>query len=341
LWLFVHIFLHEAAHVLVAKLVGLSPFAVTIGKGPALFSGRLVGLDVRVHALPFFGIVQLVPPPPGTRWRGAAYSIAGLLMDTVLLCILLGLAGFRAGPPLASHSTPLHLFFALLAFYQAVVILANLIPANAKIGAATFPNDGKQFLGYLLERRSVALDAYGLNAARYDPAFRIEDSWLLRADAPMLRLWSEAAEDMAAKRYAAGAEKYLRLFDQAALHPVEKAMYLDSLTSIVLFQGEKSMLGAAERWTREAHALLPNCRTIRGTRGAVLVEGGAHAEGLALLMPLTTEGNERIDRALSSCYVAKALHGLGRAADAQEWLKTARSYGEFPAVLARIESEMT
>jgi hypothetical protein len=328
---FVQVSLHEAAHALVSRLVGLSPFAVIVGKGPLLFRGRAWGLDLYLHALPLFGVVQLIPPPPGTRWQGAAYSISGLLVDTaLLLLVLLVLAG----------QTWAFLFFAVLAIYQVMVILTNLVPMDVRVGAVRIPNDGKQFLGYVFKRRSIALDAYRDNVARYDPAFRIEDSWMMRADAPMLQLWSRAAIDIAAKRYADGIEKHLRLLGVAALHPAERAMYLDSLACVPLYQGEASLLNAAEQWSREAQALLPECRTIRGTRGAVLVESGRHAEGLALLMPLTTDDNGRIDRALSTCYVARALHGLGRTAEAREWLKSARQYDEFGSLVSRIASQM-
>jgi hypothetical protein len=79
---------------------------------------------------------------------------------------------------------------------------------------------------------------------------------------------------------------------------------------------------------------------VHGTLGSILVEKGDAAAGLELLMPLTSEDNSPIDRALAACYAAKALHALGRTAEASKWLQRARSHGDFKPVYSRIEAEL-
>jgi hypothetical protein len=326
-WVFVQVTLHEGAHLLAARLVGFSPFAVRIGAGPLLLQGRLGGVDLRVHSLPLFGVVWTRPVLNEMRWKGAAFASAGLLSDTLLLAVMLSLAG-------SSY------FFAFLALYQALIILANLVPHDFNARGTRMENDGKQLLGYLRGRRPAILDTHEKNVARYEPAFRIEHSWLMRCDIEMVRLMIDAQEDSAAGRHAEAVEKYLRVIGQPDIHPAEKVMLLDAIACIPLVHDATALLPAAEGWARQAWALYPRCRTVRGTLGAILVERERYAEGLELLMPLTGEDNPQIDRLFGSCFGAKALHRLGRSAEARSCLQTARSLGASHPLVKRIESEL-
>jgi hypothetical protein len=334
-WVFVQVILHESAHLLAARLVGFSAFAVTIGSGPLLLRGRLGNIAVRVHALPMFGVVWTRPVLEGLRWKGALFAISGLLSDALLLAGLLYLAGHRLGPPSSWDS-----LFAGLAFYQAVIIVANFFPLDFTAQGTKMANDGRQFFSYLRGRRPAALQEHERNVIRYDPAFRLEDSWLMRCEVPMLTTMAEAQEDITGGRYTDGADKYLGVIGQPDIHPGEKAMLLDRIACMVLYHDVKVLLRAAEGWAREACELVPRSITLRGTLGAVLVERGSYTEGLMLLTPLTGAGNASVDRTLSACYSAKALHQLGRTAEAQEHLRTARQGGEFPAIRERIEAEL-
>src|SRR5712671_4295011 len=215
LWMFVEVILHESAHFLVAKMVGFRPFALIIGKGPLLFQGRVGGLEVRFHWLPLFGMVRTRPSLAGLSWKGALFSIAGILSDFVLLFLMLGLAGFKAGAPDPSQMSSLHAFFAAIVLYQAVLIAANLVPASIGAEGAKIPNDGRQFLGYVSGRTAKVMGAYEHSVSRYDPSFRIADSWLMRGNLPMLAVFAAAEKDMVAGRNAEATEKYLRLIDQA------------------------------------------------------------------------------------------------------------------------------
>jgi hypothetical protein len=341
LWMFVEVILHESAHLLAARMVGFSPFALTVGKGPLLFRRRLGNVEVRFHWLPLFGMVKAILPLTGLSWRGALFSIAGILSDTVLLVLLLNLAGFKSGAPDVSQSSPIHGFFAMLAVYQVFMILGNDVPSDVAVRGAKVPNDGRQFLGYVTGRTSKALVGYEKIVARYDPDFRIEDSWLRRGNSPMLAVFSAAERDMAAGHYAEATGKYLRVIDQTEMQPAEKAFILDRMACIATIHGDKRFVPAAERWSRQACELLPQCRTLRGTLGSILVEQGNYPDGLALLMPLASEDNDRIDRFFACCYIAKALQRQGDTTGASKWIETARTTGsEFASVYSRIESEL-
>lgn len=341
LWSFVEVLFHEAAHVLAAKIVGFSPFALIVGKGPLLFQRRIHGVDVRLHLFPFLGgLAKAKVVLDGLRWRGALFSIAGVLSDAVLFALLLRLAGFKAGAPDVGQSSAASAFFALLALYQLVTILASLVPMHVKVLGFCLPNDGRQFLDYLRGVTSRALQHYEEGVARYDPQFRIADSWLMRGDLQLINLLSAAEQDMAAGRHREAADKYVRLIEQAGAHPAEKAQLLDRIACIPVFHGDRSLLPAAEAWAKQAVALLPLCKTVRGTLGSILVEKGDCAEGVALLMPLTSEDNTPIDRVLACSYIAKAFNCLGNRIEAGKWLAAARRHGGFSEVVSRIESEL-
>ncbi|MGH8669772.1 MAG: hypothetical protein ACREUH_11125 [Burkholderiales bacterium] len=325
---------------LAARAVGFSPFAFTVGKGPLLFQRCIGGVEFRFHCLPFAGLVKARPVLDGLWWKGSVFSAAGVLLDALLLILMLKLAGFNPGPPDIGQSTSASAFFAMIAAYQAFMVAATLIPLDAKVQGVALPNDGKQLLGYLTGRAAKLLQAYEDNVARYDSAFRIEASWLMQGDLQMMAAFSAAGADMAAGRYLEATRKYARILEKTRMHPAERAVILDAMASIPVVHGDRSFLAAAEGWALQAWALFPRCRTIRGTLGSILVEKGACAEGLELLMPLTSEDNAPDDRALASCYVAKAFHALGDVVQASKWIESARRAGLFPQVRSRIESEL-
>jgi hypothetical protein len=340
-WVMIQLILHESAHLLAARLVGFSAFAVTIGTGPVLLRRRFAGLELRIHWLPLFGAVWIRPVLSGLAWRGGLFSSAGLLSDALLLAVLLNLVGFGLGSPLAAPpGSTLQYFLAFLALYQAAIIVGNLVPFEFTAHGMKIPNDGKQLLGYLRGRTPATLQAHEGNVTRYDPAFRLEDSWLMRCDVAILAAMTDAQEDIANGRYADGAQKHLRVIGERNMHPAEKAMLLDGIACIPLVHDAKALLPAAEIWARQACELLPHCRTVRGTLGAILVERDRYADGLALLMPLTSPENTQVDRIFASCFAAKALHRLGRSAEGRALLEKARSCGASHELYGRIEAEL-
>jgi hypothetical protein len=340
-WVMVQVLLHESAHLLAARIVGFPAFAMTIGTGPLLLRCRLGTVELRIHALPLFGMVWTRPVLNGLAWKGALFSAAGLLSDALLLAVLLHLVGFTLEDPLAAlQGSTLDYFLAFVALYQAIIIAANLMPYDFTAHGTKMANDGKQLLGYLRGHRPATLQAHEGNVARYDPAFRLEDSWLMRCDVGILAAIADAQEDIAGGRYADGARKHVRIIGERGIHRAEKAMLLDRIACIPLLHDARALLPAAETWARQACELVPQCRTVRGTLGALLVERERYADGLALLMPLTAEENTQVDRIFASCFAAKALHRLGRAAEGRTLLKNARDCGASDQLYGRIEAEM-
>lgn len=339
LWMVIEPVLHEGAHLVAGRMVGFSPYAVTIGRGALLFRRRFGSIEVRFHLIPGSGAVKLLPHMNISGWRGAAFSIAGIIVDAFLLVLLINLVDLRSPASDPGQGPFVAIFLIALVLYQAWVIAANTIPRDALVEGIKVANDGKQFLAYLRGRPSWVAQ-YEQSIARYDPTFRIADSWLVRSDPAAVALHNESQIDLAAGRHAEGVAKAEQVLGKVDMHPAEKAALLDGLACVAVIGGDKRFIARAEIWAREACRLFPACTTLRGTLGSVLVEASRYEEGLALLLPLTTQDNSAVDRTLAACFAAKALQACGRADEAAQMMQTAVSGGVFHEVCARVKAEL-
>jgi predicted Zn-dependent protease len=106
--------------------------------------------------------------------------------------------------------------------------------------------------------------------------------------------------------------------------------------------GYKEYLNEADKWSQEAIELASQSQTLKGTRGAILIELGRYDEGKQLLLPLTEPENEDLDIAVSSCYIAKAEYFLGNIDRVNAWLVKAKKIDNTSAnsVLKRIQEEI-
>lgn len=343
-WMVFAIVLHEMAHTLTARAVGFVPHLMTIGKGPRVFQRRIAGIAVTFHLFPLSGHTSASHPPlVGLWWRGSLFASAGLACDLVLLIFVSWLIG--SGIADSNPLVPWNSFLVALVLCQLILILANVIPAHRRLDGAPVPNDGKQLFWYLTGRTARAIrdarNAYSQVISRYDSSFRVESSWLLQASGGALAVLFDADRDYEGRRFASAVEKYLRVLDAENLTAGERAAILDQLACIPVIHGDKNFLNRALLWAQEAHALLPDARTIRGTLGSLLVETGAYSQGIEKLMPLTSTGNEPIDRSISACYIAKAYHQLGDRDQAERWLRIGQEAGGAGDVWARIEGELS
>ncbi len=118
------------------------------------------------------------------------------------------------------------------------------------------------------------------------------------------------------------------------------ATFLHEMATLAVVDGHKELLPYALEWTREARNVAPSARTLLGTHGSVLVESGEIEAGIALLSTLTTVDDDPNDRAIATCYLAKAHHKLGNPEKARRLLEEARKLRPPAALLNRIASEI-
>jgi len=344
LWLYVRIVVHETAHVVVGKMLGFKPYKMVVGTGSNLCHLHLFGVEVILRVLPMEGGYTLARRPnfESLRWRGAVFSVAGIASEVALLTVILGVVVGVLKEGLNMGLTSFVLWY--IAFFQAGAILFSLWPGAAQTEIGMVSNDARQFFHYISGKVDKAIQTfaanYEANVRRYDPQFQIESSWFKKEMDSSLRIWADIEANKKAKLHEAVIEQYLEILKSKALSKGERAMCLDNLACIAVMEGVKNILPRALAWIKEAHEIFPNSRTLHGTYGGVLVEAGAYAESVEMLTPLTADDNRPIDRSISACYLAKAHHHLGNAAEADAFLTLGKALNASCGVCERIEQEL-
>jgi membrane-associated protease RseP (regulator of RpoE activity) len=85
--------LHEAAHLLAARAVGVGAEEFFVGFGPRLWSFRRGGTEWGVKAVPAGGYVKLVDEAGAAPWRKALIALAGPLANlAIALLVLVGVS---------------------------------------------------------------------------------------------------------------------------------------------------------------------------------------------------------------------------------------------------------
>lgn len=115
------ILIHEAGHLIVAKLFGVYCFEFSFGMGPVLFKKKWKETQYSIRALPIGGFVSMAGEPDGDEaypdvevpqgrrltekksWQKILIMLAGVFMNLILgwiilSFILLGAGGFRESP---------------------------------------------------------------------------------------------------------------------------------------------------------------------------------------------------------------------------------------------------
>jgi hypothetical protein len=341
-WLYLRIICHEYGHVIVGKFLGFAPYGVKIGKGSEIFRFRFLGVETEILASPMGGItLSSLLPMNGIRWRGALFALAGPAADFLLLLALLMVA---INPWIDRGSGVAATVLGYLMLFQGMGILSSIWPRDVFYAGSTHPNDGKMFFQYFSGQVTRAFTAYQsqyqASVQSDDPNFRIEESWLIKVRPQSFRVLRAVERSQADGRYHEMCDGYLAILESPLMTNGERARYLDCLACIALIHGQMEFKGRALAWAKEAHQLFPKSPTLRGTYGGALVANGEYALGVEMLTPLTSQENQPIDRSISACYLAKAHHHLGNAAEAKTLLELGKSLNASCGVCERIEKEL-
>jgi tetratricopeptide (TPR) repeat protein len=322
-WLYFSTFCHELGHFVCAKLVGMSPQLMKVGRGFRIFRKSFFGAQLEIGILPDCGITYASYPHTGwsrlvdLKLKLIIFSIGGCLANSVLLLCLIAVFVYTG--------FPICLYFILI---EALMIIIALAPTDVLLYGTKIPRDGKKIFFILTQDNQRYFFADHQKAITRIAGDRAEPQILFKNDIRALELFVKAEIKLAYRRF----DEAIALLDQL-LNPenasdAEKAYILDTLASIVINHGQKQYLAQADRWSQEALKLAGHSKTIQGTRGAILIELGQYEEGKQTLFPLTELDNDPLDIAISSAYLAKADHHLGNNEQAWKWLKQAEQVGE-------------
>lgn len=336
IWAYFSIFCHEMGHFIFGKLAGMSPYLVKVGVGYKLFKVRLFNTMFEFNCIPYGGMTYAdILSVEWIKLKYIFFLIGGSLINFILLVAAINIAQATENVLLI---VPICVEFMFLTF--------SLIPMGGKVNGIEQPNDGKQILLVIVTNYKNIFDStfeeYKKALFRYENNETDSAKTFLSNDIRILQIFIRAEEQLEQGYVAEAVRLFLEVLDFERISDPEKAFVLDRLACIVAMQGYKKYLNDADKWSQEALRLASYSKTLKGTRGAILIELGRYDEGKQLLLPLIEAGNEALDIAISSCYIAKAEYFLGNIEKVNDWLANAKKMGGSDAdkVLRRIQQEI-
>jgi hypothetical protein len=332
---------HEGGHFLCAAASSIPVRSLSVGRGPPLLRVRIgeTSLELRQE---FWAGGTVVPYPTlmSHKYATMFFMIGGVLGNIALLALVIGLS--------EAFAVPFYLGLVLsgAAFAQLVMIAVNLFPRNLKIDGETLGSDGRQLWQTLCNSASGRTQQ-GLFFAAMLHLYGGGEEPAVSPAAPRLcyHLSRERWTNEVVRREVDDA--FLRELGRGGLTREEELLVLDALSTDTLLFGDPALRAHLDAWSLRALTLAPAIRTVRGTRGGVLVELGRHAEAKPFLEPLTQAEETSLDRVLGHAFLARAEHALGETAAARRHASEARricsATARPPAITSfveRIEAEV-
>jgi tetratricopeptide (TPR) repeat protein len=336
LWLHISIFCHEMGHFIVAKVFGFQPYLVIVGSGHKIFSFQLLNSLFEFRLIPSGGITYTSNLTLNkVKSKLALMYLAGPMVN-LCFCLLFSIIYakyiLKIADPGYLVSIPIIIFIELLLF------VGSILPTDVNLYGNVFSNDGKQLINALTKTEQQFIQKL-LGLDRYiDKKSSSPD--LFNKNLKALQILYKVQAEFNRRDYAKAIDLLEQILHEPGLPKRDLLYIIDILASIVINHGEIKYLDKADKWSAQAMDLSSDIKTIQGTRGAILVDLGRYSEGKEMLLPLTEEGNEAIDKAVSCCYIAKADYYLGNEDKVKNWLEKAEKVGAAPIILQRIKQEI-
>lgn len=330
------IIFHELGHLTCAAIASIPVYRIVIGAGPLLWRGHLGEARLELRVWPTAGRVEPCPVMDCRWYRWAFFLLGGVLGNLAVISLVWGLyaAGFVT-------KWANQIVLPLIAV-QALLVAASLRPV-ARRGVTT---DG--MLLVQLFRTGAYDPAAGFRNALGNSHGKANTPLALTAaSSRLMRHVAQFHHDKDARPEAR--EAMLRELHRGELSQREMAYVLDTLVTHGIVFGDPAVRRHLDDWSQRALALNPDLPTLRGSRGAALVECGRCEEGKALLVPLAVPDQANsFDSFMSRAFLAIAEHQLGNAAAARQFADAARATadaaGNAPyvaAMLTRLDREIS
>jgi hypothetical protein len=351
----VRVLLHELAHAVVGRLLGMRILGILIGSGPLLL--RLPAFDgsFELRLLPRHGLVRAASlSARGFRARSIAFLLAGPVMDLMLVAglwgVSLALVRHRA---VVDQQAPLPVFLSLTAIVQSLTVLSSLLTRRIesldvtgdlfKLAAIARMDERAVELAVGMQRMNLASQLawqqfvagdVGAGLQIWDASIRPHDHAILLGRS--LFVW--AIDGAAAALQAIAEERaWLQRFTAANAEAGSKdgrrwqatldALHINIDTNEAFFAVQtdhSDLLPHAAMLMQRAMATRPREPGVVRTLGLVQVHQGQLERGLANLEWAWRQSEPRWLRALCACYLAYAHALLGDQAKARGLLAAAR-----------------
>lgn len=268
--------LHELAHALAALLAGFTLRHIRIGAGPRLFNVRLGEALIEFRLIPGWGMVETYTPLVERRLGTFLHVAAGPASDIALLVALIAVSEYLpSGEIYNALIVP-----AILA--QLLATFANLWPHRTTVYGKETASDA--LLLWRILRNGTGTgpyrDAYGAMLSPHLAAGETLPRFNRSSEIIAWHIFSGIGRQSTAEPEAAQQLERLLAED---LPTCERIIVLDTLATAALVAPGPAGRADLDRWSEALLALDPGSATLRGTRGAALIEIGRHEEGIAML----------------------------------------------------------
>ncbi len=303
---FIAITIHELAHFFAAKLLGLGPFFLGIGKGETVFEHQFRTFRFRLRTNPYSGIVYHSLPTHGRtrrRFDNLLVTLAGPLANFVLFWISFRLATARpttldpVSGKLIQSPIPIEIMLA-----NGFVFLVTILPYWTVQAGVRLPSDGMKLLLLI---------------------FRPKGGWWTQkspvkttANAPAP--WHQIVKEVPYEILLAACRLKL---DDSSLSVEERHQALDAFATCVLMYGALEFLPEADRYSEELLRKNPTEWTVKGTRGSILVEKGDLQTGIEMLTDVVENDPSAFDCAIAASFLGLAEWKRNNKDAAENWLR--------------------
>ncbi|WP_016876243.1 M50 family metallopeptidase [Chlorogloeopsis fritschii PCC 9212] len=337
IWLYFSIFCHEMGHFVTAKIVGFNPYLVKIGMGRKILQFKLFNSVIEFASIPGGGITYISNLE--LQWlklKLILMYLGGPIVHLILFLILTKIYEYYSYN-LVDLSYIENINF--LAQIEILLFIFNILPLEARQYGITVGSDGKQVIDALTKSNQQFIQKL-LGLSRYASKQDNSSENFFNNDLKSLQILFKAQAQINRQNFDDAIELLELLLNNPDFIQRDKVYIIDILASIVINHGEKKYLQQANKWSEQALLLANDIKTVRGTRGSILVELGRYNEGKEMLLPLTEAGNDTIDIAISCCYIAKADYFLGNEEQVKTWLKKAEQNSAGSPTLHQIISRV-
>jgi Zn-dependent protease len=132
--------LHELGHFVTARFLGLQASLITLGAGDKLWSGRILGVPLRVHGWPLLGMTYL--GSTSLRWLRLRVWLTVLMGPATNLLLIAAAAGLWTSL-VRLLGTDIMILWIL---YNGILVVGNLVPRSTSIAGQRHRTDGMQLL---------------------------------------------------------------------------------------------------------------------------------------------------------------------------------------------------
>jgi|SRR5882672_3263968 len=190
-WPYLSIFCHELGHFVCAKLVGMSPCLMKVGRGFNISLKHFFGARLELGILPAGGLTYAYYPNTGwskfedLKLKLVIYSIGGCLANSVLLACSITTFVYTG--------FPICLYFIWM---EVVMIITAIVPRDTPLYGMKFPSDGKKIFFILTQNYQRFFFADHQHHIARIAGDRAEPQTLVKNDLRALELFVKAETEL-------------------------------------------------------------------------------------------------------------------------------------------------